>query len=103
MHRASWPSVEPLRTAAGDAAAATLAVVGQVLSAVRKAKSEAKQSMRAEVSSVTVSGSPGQLALLEAGRSDLCNAGRIDSLLLVQGDGPLSVQVVLAEPAQVAD
>jgi valyl-tRNA synthetase len=97
VHRASWPTVEPLQTAAGDAAAATLAVVGQVLSAVRKAKSEAKQSMRAEVASATVSGSPGQLALLEAGRNDLCNAGRIQNLTLIEGDGTVAVDVVLAE------
>jgi valyl-tRNA synthetase len=98
VHRASWPTVEPLRAAAGDAAPATLAVVGQVLSAVRKAKSEAKQSMRAEVATVTVNGSPGQLALLENGRSDLCNAGRIQNLELIKADGPLSVRVVLAVP-----
>ncbi|MDQ3505078.1 MAG: valine--tRNA ligase, partial [Actinomycetota bacterium] len=97
VHRASWPTVEPLRAAAGDATPATLAVVGQVLSAVRKAKSEAKQSMRAEVSSVTVSGSPGQLALLEAGRGDLCNAGRIQDLELIAGDGTIAVDVVLAD------
>ncbi|MBA3338436.1 MAG: class I tRNA ligase family protein, partial [Geodermatophilaceae bacterium] len=103
VHRASWPTVEPLRAAAGDAAPATLAVVGQVLSAVRKAKSEAKQSMRAEVASVTVSGSPGQLALLEAGRNDLCNAGRIQDLAFSEADGPISVQVVLAELAPASD
>ncbi len=99
IHRASWPTVEPLRAAGANAAPATLTVVGQVLSAVRKAKSEAKLSMRAEVASVTASGLPGQLALIEAGRQDLCNAGRIESLRLDESDGPLSVQVVLTEPA----
>ncbi len=98
IHRASWPTVEPLRAAAGSAAPATLTVVGDVLSSVRKAKSEAKQSMRAEVASVTVSGSPGQLAFVEAGRQDLCNAGRIQHLELVEADGPVAVDVVLAEP-----
>ena len=103
VHRASWPTVDPLRAAAGDAVPATLTVVGQVLSAVRKAKSEAKQSMRAEVASATVSGSPSQLVLLEAGRQDLCNAGRIQNLDLVEAEGPITVKVVLAEPIPVRD
>jgi len=54
--------------------------------------------MRAEVATVTVNGSPGQLALLENGRSDLCNAGRIQNFELIKADGPLSVRVVLAVP-----
>ena len=97
VHRASWPTVEPLLEAAGDAVPATLAAVGEVLAAVRKAKSAAKLSMRAEVSSVTVSGSPRQLALVEAGRNDLRNAGSIQTLELVGAEGPLAVQVVLAD------
>ena len=100
VHRASWPTAEPLRAVAGDAVPTTLAVVGQVLSAVRKAKSEAKLSMRAEVATVVVSGTPGQLALLEAGRDDLCNAGRIQSLELSESDGAIMAQVTLAESAR---
>jgi valyl-tRNA synthetase len=100
VHRASWPTVEPLRAAAADTMPATLAVVGEVLSAVRKAKSEAKQSMRAEVETVTVSGSAGQLALLAAGRSDLCNAGRIQHLELTETEGAITVEVTLADPAR---
>jgi valyl-tRNA synthetase len=42
-----------------------------------------------------------QVALVEAVRRDLTNAGRIQSLTVVPGDGPLTVDVVLAEtPAE---
>jgi len=38
----------------------------------------------------------GQVALVEAGRGDLVDVGRIASLTVAAGDGPLTVDVVLA-------
>ncbi|MCW2618579.1 MAG: valS, partial [Modestobacter sp.] len=38
-----------------------------------------------------------QVALVEAVRQDLTNSGRIQSLTVVAGEGPLTVDVVLAE------
>jgi len=64
---------------------------------VRKAKSEAKQSMRADVASAIVTAPAGRVALVEAARRDLTAAGRIAELTVVAGDGPLTVDVVLAE------
>ena len=72
-------------------------VAAEALAAVRKAKSEAKQSMRADVASATVTAPEVQVALVEAARRDLTAAGRIESLTVVAGDGPLTVDVVLAE------
>jgi valyl-tRNA synthetase len=40
-----------------------------------------------------------QLPLLEAARADLTDAGRIAELSVVAGQGPLTVDVVLAEVA----
>ena len=96
VHRASWPVAAEL-PAGGDPAVVT--VVAEALAAVRKAKSEAKQSMRADVESATVSAPTAQVELVEAGRADLASAGRIASLSVVAGDGPLSVDVVLAPVA----
>jgi valyl-tRNA synthetase len=67
---------------------------------VRKAKSEAKQSMRADVATATVTAPEAQVALVEAARVDLTSAGRIASLSVVAGEGPLTVDVVLADPAE---
>jgi valyl-tRNA synthetase len=73
-----------------------VSAAAEALAGVRKAKSDAKQSMRADVESATVTAPADQVPLVEAIRSDLVDAGRIATLSVVAGDGPLSVDVVLA-------
>src|SRR3712207_8133744 len=51
------------------------------------------QSMRADVESATVTVAPDQLPLIEAGRSDLIDAGRIRLLTIRPGEGELTVEV----------
>jgi valyl-tRNA synthetase len=95
IHRSSWPSRAELATdVVADPAA--LAVVGETLSLVRKAKSEAKVSMRADVRLAVVRGDEATLRALAAGADDLRAAGRIAELELVHTDGPLAVHVELA-------
>jgi valyl-tRNA synthetase len=72
----------------------------EALAGVRKAKSDAKVSMRADVKSASVTAPAAQVPLVEAARADLVDAGRIAELSIVAGDGPLSVAVVLAPPAE---
>ncbi|SDG47334.1 valine--tRNA ligase [Klenkia brasiliensis] len=93
VHRAAWPTVEEL-PAGGDAA--LVGVAAEALAAVRKAKSEAKVSMRAPVESAVVHAPADQVALVEAVRRDLVAAGIITALTVEPGEGPLSVDVVLA-------
>src|SRR3712207_2635360 len=97
VHRAPWPAAAEL-PAGGDPA--VVSVVASALAGVRKAKSDAKVSMRADVESATVTAPDEQVALVEAARGDLVEAGRIASLTVVAGDGPLAVDVVLAPPAE---
>jgi valyl-tRNA synthetase len=52
--------------------------------------------MRADVESATATAPSEQVDRVEAIRSDLVDAGRIASLSIVAGEGPLSVDVVLA-------
>jgi valyl-tRNA synthetase len=94
VHRAPWPAATELPSG-GDPA--LLPVVGEALAGVRKAKSDAKQSMRADVASATVTAPAAQVPLVEAARGDLADAGRIASLSVVAGEGPITVDVVLAE------
>ena len=94
VHRAPWPTATELPTG-GDPAVPVAAA--EALAAVRKAKSEAKQSMRADVASATVTAPADRVPLVEAARRDLTAAGRIAELAVVPGDGPLTVDVVLAE------
>jgi valyl-tRNA synthetase len=93
VHRAPWPAAGDL-PAGGDAG--VVAAAAEALAGVRKAKSDAKQSMRADVESATVAAPAEQVPLVEAARTDLIDAGRIARLSVVAGEGPLTVQVVLA-------
>ncbi|MER6946282.1 valine--tRNA ligase [Nonomuraea sp. NPDC000554] len=89
VHRAPWPSAERRE---GDPA--VLTVASEVLRQVRKAKSAAKLSMRAEVSRLTVSGPEVELA--RQAQDDVCGAGNVEEFVLA--DGPeFLVDVVLVE------
>ncbi|MGI5288488.1 valine--tRNA ligase [Nonomuraea polychroma] len=87
VHRAPWPAVEP-----GPGNPAVLAVASDVLGRVRKAKSEAKLSMRAEVSRLTVTGP--EVELVRQAQDDLCAAGNVEEFVLDHGD-ELTVEVHL--------
>ena len=91
VHRAPWPV--PSGTG-GDPA--VLAVAGEVLGQVRKAKSAAKVTMKTPVTSLTVTDTAERLALVELARTDVVNAGLVADLQLVEGEP--SVAVVLGEP-----
>jgi valyl-tRNA synthetase len=97
IHRAPWPTVTDL----GSAASSTpdmLAAVSDVLTGIRGAKSQAKVKMRAELSSVTVTGPTEQIALAEQVAEDLRAAGNITGpLAFVPGDGELRVEAQVAE------
>ena len=99
VHRADWPTAEAARTAAGDGDPGLLADVSAVLSQVRKAKSEAKVSMRAEVDLAVLQGPQPALDRLAGASDDLRGAGRITSLEARPADGPLAVMVRLAQVA----
>jgi valyl-tRNA synthetase len=85
VHLAAWP------TPSGDGATPfgdpTLAdVTIEVLTQVRRAKTEAKRSQRAAVESLVVSAPSALHAAIEAGRDDLVDAGSIRNLQVVDGD-----------------
>jgi valyl-tRNA synthetase len=95
VHRSPWPSADALREAAGADDSASpgeepdpevLAVAAAVLGEVRKAKSEAKRSMRTDVTAALVTDTPDRLALLALGADDVRSAGRIDALTTEAGD-----------------
>ncbi|GGO26383.1 valine--tRNA ligase [Microbispora rosea subsp. aerata] len=90
VHRAAWPSPDELPET-GDPA--VLDAVAEVLRRVRRAKSEARLSMRAEVSRLTVSGE--QADLVRWAQDDLCAAGNVEEFVLEPGDGPFDAAVEL--------
>ncbi len=99
VHRASWPDPDEVITWAGDVDAAVMADASTVLAGVRRAKSEAKTSMRTEVSLATVTGPQASLDRVHHAAPDLRASGRIAELRLVPGGGGLSTTVELAGQA----
>ncbi|HEX2384739.1 MAG TPA: hypothetical protein VHI95_18995, partial [Acidimicrobiales bacterium] len=93
-HRASWPARSELPTESTDGAVFDIA--GSVLAEIRKAKTAAKKSLRADVRRAVVSGTLDQLTALDAARGDLIDAGRIVELVTEPG-GELAVDVLLAD------
>jgi valyl-tRNA synthetase len=78
VHRQPWPTVADVAVSEGEVR--LLTVVGDALSQVRKAKSEAKVSMRTDVASVVVHGTPDDVDLLATAADDLRSAGKIAEL-----------------------
>ena len=94
VHRAAWPSADEFAGLTGEPA--MVGDTSTALSAVRKAKSDAKVSMRADVSSAVVTGEADILGRLEQAADDLAAAGRIATLTFLPEGGPLTVEVTLA-------
>jgi valyl-tRNA synthetase len=95
VHRAPWPTTDDLKTG-GDPA--VLEVAGQVLAQVRKAKSNAKTSMKTPVTALVVTDTAERLALVSLAQADLVNAGVIESLTLVEGSPAIEVTLGEAPP-----
>jgi valyl-tRNA synthetase len=77
VHRAAWPTADDLGAGIDGADPEVLAVASEVIAATRKAKSEAKVSMRTEVASVQVTGPASALERVALAAGDLRSAGRI--------------------------
>ncbi|WP_017557563.1 valine--tRNA ligase [Nocardiopsis baichengensis] len=99
VHAARWPEADRVRAAAGDGDPAVLEAASAVLRAVRKSKSEAKLSMRAEVERVAVRGAHVDRARVAEG--DIRAAGRAAALdFEASGEQELSVEVTLPPAAE---
>ncbi|MEI2819474.1 MAG: valine--tRNA ligase [Marmoricola sp.] len=93
VHRQEWPTA-PEREP-GDAS--ILAAVSTALMGIRGAKSQAKVSMRAELSRVEITGPTGSVNAAKAAAEDLRKAGRITGdLVFSEGGDELRVVAELA-------
>ena len=81
VHLTSWPTVDEVALPGEAADPAMLGAVGAALATVRKSKSEAKLSMRAEVARIVLGGPEALLDHVRAGESDLRAAGKITGTL----------------------
>jgi valyl-tRNA synthetase len=92
IHRAPWPEA-PTGT---DGDPAVLDVAGEILGQVRRAKSEAKVSMRAAVEHAAISDTAERLAALRQAERDLSDAGTIATLTLTEGEPSVDVRLAPA-------
>jgi valyl-tRNA synthetase len=97
IHRANWPLVTELTGDLDEVNRGLMAQASVALSGVRKAKSDAKASMKAEVVSATLKAPASQIEQLALIESDLRSVGRIQALNIVAGDELELTDIVLAE------
>jgi valyl-tRNA synthetase len=97
IHRTEWPRSAQYAFASGEPGN-ELSVAAVVLGAIRKAKSDAKVSMKVAVERVVVTDTAERLAALERAAQDVKNAGVVTELVLEPGDA-FSVAVTLAPPS----
>ncbi|MEI8058185.1 MAG: valine--tRNA ligase [Actinomycetes bacterium] len=99
VHRAPWPTSADFG-GVGDrgvpaADPAMVSDVATVLSSIRKAKSEAKVSMKADISDALISGPADAIARIRLAADDLIAAGRIADLRFAETGTYLTVDVTL--------
>jgi valyl-tRNA synthetase len=87
VHLAAWPQPEELRAAAGDAGDGLLAAACAAIGAVRKAKSQARLPMRAEVRELLVTAPGPDLEALAQVLADVQAAGSVADAQLRPQDG----------------
>jgi valyl-tRNA synthetase len=94
VHLAPWPTVVGGTEPFGDPTLIDAPI--EVLTQVRRSKTEAKRSQRATVAHLVVAAPPELHTALEAGRDDLADAGSIEALEFVDGDA-IATTVTLAD------
>ena len=96
VHQAPWPTAAELPAAAEGVDREILSVASEVIAAIRKAKSEAKVSMRTEVASVQLAGPAAVLDRVALAEADLRAAGRASKIeQSEEAAGSLQVTVTL--------
>lgn len=85
IHRSAWPTESELTEAAGGGNPAILKAAGRALGEVRKVKTEAKLSQKAEVKRLTIYDTPEGLELIRSAEEDLLQVGTITELILEEG------------------
>ncbi len=96
IHRSSWPTPEELKNGLDSTNLDLLPLASQALFGTRKAKSDAKASMKADVLSANLVAPKEMISRLELLSPDLKAAGRIAELSFVSGEELAVTEVVLA-------
>jgi valyl-tRNA synthetase len=99
VHKSAWPTSDTLRAFNGDAS--LLGVSAEILSQLRKSKSEAKVSMKAEILTATINAPEQALAQAKLIAADLMSAGRVQSeFVYTQSASQISLEIELAPTSE---
>jgi valyl-tRNA synthetase len=99
VHRSSWPVPHDLSAFVGNQNGDLLSLASQALIGIRKAKSDEKLSMKAEISSLTIEASEAEIESLKNIESDLKSVGKIDQVNY-KASASLAISGVSFKPAQ---
>ena len=109
VHRAAWPQAGELRARTSlarlpEGDPSVLVIASDVLRQIRKAKSDAKRSIRTEATSVTVTDTQPSIAAVQAVLDDLRSAGNVRELITVElaNGAEAGVEVQLPEAECIA-
>jgi valyl-tRNA synthetase len=94
IHSQSWPVASDVAYVQGDPS--VLDAVSDVLALLRKTKSDAQVSMKAEILQVTISAPAKTIAAARTAETDLLTAGRVKSVTAWVESTELSVEATLA-------
>lgn len=97
IHRHSWPTIEELTDGLDASNHGLLELAATALFGVRKAKSDAKVSMKAPVESATLQAPAAVLTSLRAFEQDIKSVGKIETLAYAEADELALTDVVFAE------
>ena len=97
IHRAAWPTQAEIAADLDGSNLGLLELASTALFGVRKAKSDAKVSMKADVESAVIEAPAATLTSLRLLETDLKSVGRIATLGYAEGETVAMVDVVLAE------
>ena len=96
IHLQPWPTVEELTTGLDASNHGLLALAGIALGGVRKAKSDAKVSMKAVVESAVLQAPAAVLTTLRLIDSDVRSVGKIQDLAYQEGEELAVIDVIMA-------
>ena len=99
IHRAAWPTVDELVTDLDLGNQGLLELASIAVSGVRKAKTDAKVSMKAAVESAVIEAPSAVLSSLRLLESDLKSVGKIETLNYTEAEELAMTQIVLSDTA----
>ena len=104
VHRASWPDAADYRVVGATGDPLVFTVAADVLGEIRKAKTDAKRSLKTEVIGLVIRDTEPRLDALRGALGDVKEAGRVTGEVSLEVATELAVEVTLApeEPAPPA-